>query len=255
MRYYLYKFSDNWADEMDIEGFAVMTEDEKDAALVKIKRQFKRGGTICFGSNEENEYDNLNDVLACISWNEISQSEYNTLRKLFGNTFGECGPLDNNDFEEEGVEYCAECGEEFSDPEESDLCEHCREEEEEKECIECGAQIYSDGDTLCDDCLYEQDYNKNANKIYEFIKQEYGIEATLTSGTHSKFLWKPTPKSEIEIVIGEYDDGEEEVVLTLKVNNRELRYEFFAVETIYDSPGHYLKNVIREFIEKAKQYQ
>lgn len=213
MKYYLYRFSDNWADEMDLEGFAIMTEKQKDIALAAIKRQYKKGGTICFGTNEDNDYDSLEDVLACISFEEISFQEYNSILKVFGSsTFGELGPLNI-------------LGEDEDEDEEWD-------EDED----------------------YESEYDSQAKLIYDFIKKEYGLEETHSLDHHSKFIWKPTPKTEIEITIGEFDDGDEEVELTLRLGNKEISYDFYKVENIYRAPGPTLRPAIKELIEKAKKY-
>lgn len=149
MKYYLYTFEDNWADEMDVQGFAVLTEDEKDMAIAQIKRQYKNGGTICFGTNEDNEYDDLDDVMDCVEFEEISQSEYSTLKKLFGESFGELGPLD--------IYSLGEDSEDFDDEEDED-----------------------------DD--YERDFEGEADKIVNFIKSEYGIETKEMSGYMDEWL-------------------------------------------------------------------
>ena len=233
MKYYLYKFSDNWADEMDVKGFAVLTETQKDIAVSKIKRNFKKGGTICFGSNEDNEYDSLQDVMDCIEIKQISQSEYNTIIKLFGSTsMGELGPIDNDnieDVDEEEIECCEECGEELD---EDGVCGQCEETDEDK---------------------YENEYNKQAGDICNFIKKEYSLEETHSSTHYSKFIWKPTPKSQIEILIGEYEGGDEEIEFTLKINNKQIRYEFFLVEEVYEDTSK-LKSLIKELIEKSKKF-
>lgn len=232
MKYYLYKFSDNWADEMDLEGFAILTETEKDIALSQIRKEYKRGGTICFGTNEDNEYDSLSDVMNTISFKEITAVEYNAIKKAFGkSSFGETGPLDFDFFEDD------------EDDEEEEYCDHCGEElDEDGEC------------SNCDEDDYEEEYNSQANAISKFIKSEYGLEESSSSSHHSSFIWKPTPNTEIHITIDEYNDGEEEVELHLKYKGKDLRYEFFKVEHIYKNPGAYIKSLIKEFIEKAKKY-
>jgi len=242
MIYYLYTFSDNWADEMDLEGFAILTETQKDAAVANIRRRFKRGGTLSFGTNEDNEYDSLEDVMNCIDFKQISHQEYETIKKVFGSiSMGETGPLntynldeDEDDMEEdEMIETCDNCGCELDDGDDS-LCEDCKEEEEEE--------------------AQEQEYDANARKIYDFIKKEYGLEETPEGGFHSRFVWKPTPKTQIEITIGEFDDGEEEVELTLSLGSKELQYEFFYVDDVYSNPSYHLKDVVKQMIEKAKKY-
>jgi hypothetical protein len=237
MKYFFYKFSDNWADEMDLEGFAILTETQKDIALAKIKREYKRGGSISFGTNEDNDYDSLEDVMDCIEIKEIATNEYFAIKKVFGGiSMGELGPLsiydiDDDDYDEdEDYETCDNCGRTLEDGED-DLCESCADEDQ-----------------------YEEEYEAQAEKIVDYITKAYGLEKSNTYDNYARFHWKPTPKTEIEITIADFDDGEEEVELTLKMNNKELKYEFFKVEDIYDNPGKYLESVIKEFIERAKKY-
>lgn len=232
MKYYLYKFSDNWADEMDLEGFAILTEKEKDSKLAYIKKKFKKGGTISFGTNEDNEYDSLSDVLDCIEFKEISQADYNAVKRIFGDkSMGELGPLnyENDDFYDE-----------------------------ENECENCGCYLDEDDDEMCDDCKREEteefNYNTHAAYIRDFIKNEYGLIETPDSNYHSKFIWKPTPKTEIEITISEFERGDEEVEITLRLGKRELDYNSFDVIKVYDNPSRYIREEVKKVIEKAKKY-
>ena len=60
--YYLVKYSDNWADEMDIDGFALLTEelyDEFISMVNKIRELLRAGETFEYyvGSNEFIFYD------------------------------------------------------------------------------------------------------------------------------------------------------------------------------------------------------
>ncbi len=218
MKYYLYTFSDNWADEMDVQGFAIMTEKQKDISLSAIRRYYKNGGEISFGTNESNDYDSLEDVLACVEFKEISKSEYESVLNVFeGSTMGELGPLKILE-EDEDEEY---------------------EEDEE------------DDD---DEDMYEAEYDGQAKRICEFIKDEFGILET----SSSYFLWKPTPKSEITISILDYDSAEEvsdyeQIEVSLKYNGKEMGFEFFEVNVIYHD-FEIMSKQIKQFIEKAKSY-
>jgi len=244
MKYYLYKFSDNWADEMDLEGFAILTENQKDVALTKIKREFKKGGTISFGTNEDNEYENLNAIMGCIEIDTITSQQYHTMKSIFPDGyFGQLGPLDYDsldefpdDDNEDEAELCSECGEELEEGDD-EFCASCQEDVDEEE-------------------EYEQLYYAQAKKICEFIRNEYGLEETSTSNCYSKFLWKPTNKTELEIEIQEYQDGndDEEVELTLRLNGKEMRYDFFKIDDICDNLELEFKKTIKEYIDKAKKY-
>jgi hypothetical protein len=235
MKYFLYKFSQDIFD-----GMALLTAEQKDLALVKIKREYRNGGTVSYKS-EEWDCSHLSELLACIQIQTVSKTELDVLQKFLpDNQIGELGPLSkfideifDNEVESE-PEYCSECGEELEDYE-SEMCESCSEEAEEDE--------------------YEEEYNNQANKIHTFIKKEYGIESSTTSEEHSRFLWKPTPKSELEIIIPNFDEENNELEISLKINGKEMGCDFFSVEDIYDNPKSYLNPKVKEFIEKAKSYQ
>lgn len=235
MKYYIYKFEDNWADEMNVQGFAILTEKEKDMALAYIRREYKRGGTIYFGTNEENDYKSLRDVMNCISFEEITSNQYNTIQQVFGdNSFGELGPLDLDELEE--PEVCEECGEELGEDDEDGICSSCQEEAEEEE-------------------RNESEYDNMADKVVRFIMTEYGLEKTASSDHHSRIKWKPTPKTELDITIAEYDGSdEEEIEITLYLNRKKVGYDSFVISDITNNPGHYLKDSIKHMIEKAKKY-
>jgi hypothetical protein len=223
MKYYLYEFEDNWADEMDLAGFAILTEIEKDIALAKIRKEYKKGGSIGFGSNQDNEYDTLSDVMNTISFKKITEAEYNVIKKTLGVTFGETGPLDTSDLEED----------EYGDEEE-----------------------YADKDEYGDD-YEEEEYELHADAVTQFIKKELGLEQTISSEFYSLFIWKPTPYTELRISVGKYYDGEQEdVEMHLKYKNKDVKYEFFRLEDVFNNPEFYIQSTIRlrRLIEKAKKY-
>ena len=222
MKYYLYEFEDNWADEMDLAGFAILTEVEKDIALAKIRKEYKKGGSIGFGSNQDNEYDTLSDVMNTISFKKITEAEYNVIKKTLGVTFGETGPLDTSDLDDDYDDYDDR---EFDDDEDED-----------------------DG---------EEEYNSHAMKITNFIEKEYGIEPESYSpdSCFSNYNWKPTPNTTLTILVGAYsEDDEEEVEINLIYKSKTVSYEFFKVEDIWSNPEGYLVPVMRSLIEKAKKY-
>lgn len=90
----LVTFSDNWSDEMDLEGFEVVTRKEYDDYVAeKLKIESEEGETSfrrCFGTNEDNEYESFQDYLdQTVSIQEISDEEAEVLMKFFpgGNGF------------------------------------------------------------------------------------------------------------------------------------------------------------------------
>jgi len=213
MKYYLYEYSANWADEMDVAGFMLLTETEKDMTLASIKKRFRKGGTVSIGSNEEIEYSDFDEVMNDVSITEITKQDFDTINRLFGSSFGETGPCsDFDDYDED-----------FSD----DL----------------------------DDSEEDDDYVNNVEKITSFIKKEFNLEENLNSNddVYTSFSWKPTPKTQIEIIIPSEDDGEEEVEVALKLNGRELKIDFFDVDITADNTYH-LENFIKECIQKAIKF-
>lgn len=84
--YKFIKFNDNWADEMDISGFMVMTEEKwKDTKkqILNIKGRF----SIAFGSNEDNDYNNGKQLLDRLTIKNIDENEIKILKRLFDSGF------------------------------------------------------------------------------------------------------------------------------------------------------------------------
>lgn len=219
MKYYLCTFADSWADEIDLTGFVILNDVEKDIVVATIRKEYKHGGTICFGTNEDNEYGSLYEIMDTLDFKEITPVEYNAIKKAFGTTsFGEIGPLSVCDFNED-------CDDEDFEEDDED-----------------------DG---------EEEYNSHAMKITKFIEKEYGIEPDSFSPNSyfSSYKWKPTPNTEINIIIAEYsEDDEEEIEISLNFKSKTVKYEFFKVEDIWSNPESYLRPVMKNLIEQAKKY-
>jgi hypothetical protein len=92
--YYLAKFSDNWADEIDLHGF-VLTDDKEE--LLKTTREWFKEceGHMGFGSNQGKQYRSYEEMMKRISFKKMTKDEYQTLKKFFPSSygFGEIGPL------------------------------------------------------------------------------------------------------------------------------------------------------------------
>ena len=80
MAYYLLKYEDNWADEMDVEGHVILTEKEYQAFQESLED--KDYFTFSVGSNEEIEYETIDDLKNRIDVDEISQEEYEVFKKF-----------------------------------------------------------------------------------------------------------------------------------------------------------------------------
>lgn len=78
----LVTYKDNWADEMDVRGFAILTDERW--AEIKSKLE-AHSDTLEFnvGSNEEISYDDGKDLLSVLIVVPISDAEAETLHKLF----------------------------------------------------------------------------------------------------------------------------------------------------------------------------
>lgn len=224
MKYYLCTFADNWAGEIDLTGFVIINEMEKDILMATLRKEYKHGATIEFGSNEEEKiYDSLSEIIDTLDFKEITAVEYNAIKKAFGTTsFGEIGPLSVCDFDED-------FDEDFEDEE----------------------------DEFDEEDDWEEEYNSHAMKITAFIEKEYGIEPEINTkeSAFEEYKWKPTPNTELHITIGEYSENDdEEVEVSLIYKSKTVSYEFFKVEDIWSNPEFYLKPVMRSLIEKAKKY-
>lgn len=92
----LVKWSDNWADEMDVEGFAIMDGSEW-KEFQETARRVNSPISISVGTNEEVEYPNGTALLENIKAKKITTDEAKTIIKFFG----ECGGHDN-------FRYCLE---------------------------------------------------------------------------------------------------------------------------------------------------
>lgn len=100
----LIKWSDNWADEMDLEGFAVMDTDE----FAKWKENIPSPYTFYVGTNEEIDYSTKKELIDYSTKKElISNLEVQPLTpgevKFFFDNFGEidtrCKEWNGKDFE------------------------------------------------------------------------------------------------------------------------------------------------------------
>lgn len=97
MNYYLIKYRDNWADEMDIYGFTLVSSlQDKESLLDDALDAWEETeeAEYSVGTNEQIWYEDIEDVRRAYTVVEIPEDEYNTLRKHFGAYWGDTGPLD-----------------------------------------------------------------------------------------------------------------------------------------------------------------
>jgi len=87
MKYYLVKSSINWADEIDLDGFDIFTEEE----LEKIKKELalaENVKTVSIGSNEEVEISPDEIIEEFEEADEISKDAFMIIRNKLGEHLG-----------------------------------------------------------------------------------------------------------------------------------------------------------------------
>lgn len=87
MKYYMGNFSRNWADEFDVRGAGVYTEDQKNVLLKYIDENGDKIVEVYFGNNEFWD-DQVSDWKDSYSFVEISQHTYEELLIKFPRGFG-----------------------------------------------------------------------------------------------------------------------------------------------------------------------
>lgn len=102
----LLKFQDNWADEMDVEGYEVITPEQLKYFNERVEAYFLENDILehYIGTNECIEYTSAIDLLSKYSVRDITEADYQTLNKLGLLKFGIIGPFEIDywdDFNEE----------------------------------------------------------------------------------------------------------------------------------------------------------
>jgi len=89
-------FKGNWADEMDVEGFDIISKAAWDFKKLEVEHtDFPQ--MIGVGTNEELDYESAKQYLSEFQVHEISDSDEATIRKYFGKyTFGNVPWLEGN---------------------------------------------------------------------------------------------------------------------------------------------------------------
>ncbi len=86
----LIKYSGNWADEIDVSGYKLMTEDQWNEYLQDFKQKFEEDGeyNFCIGTNEDVEYSSFKGFEAAFKVKDIDDQEAKVLKKHLGESFG-----------------------------------------------------------------------------------------------------------------------------------------------------------------------
>ena len=93
--FYFVRYTDSWADEMTVEGFSIMDEKEYEhytATVNAIITDIECGLPFIYqvGSNEEIEYNNVNDFLSAFEVSEFEEYPEG-IEMVFGKKFSEFG--------------------------------------------------------------------------------------------------------------------------------------------------------------------
>lgn len=93
--FYCVRYTDSWADEMTIDGFSIMDEKEYEryvATVNAIIADIESGLPFIYyvGSNEEIEYDNVDDFLSAFETSEFEEYPEG-IEMIFGKKFPEFG--------------------------------------------------------------------------------------------------------------------------------------------------------------------
>jgi len=84
----LVKFSTNWSDEFDVDGFALYSKEEWNNIVKKFKEAEEYQGCY-FGTNKGWSKEEINpDWLNNYSSIEITDSEFTIIKKIFGEGYG-----------------------------------------------------------------------------------------------------------------------------------------------------------------------
>jgi hypothetical protein len=90
----LVKYDGNWADEIDLQGFIVMTDAEwKDYKKVIQHLHSESEFTVGIGTNEDVTFANADDYFDSFEVKKLTAEESATLRKFFKSTISFYDPI------------------------------------------------------------------------------------------------------------------------------------------------------------------
>lgn len=83
----LFKWEKDWADEFDMTGFRVISENIWNAFQTAAKKM-EYPQEFYFGTNEEYTFDNINQLMNGIKTIEITDEEAEVIKKCFAPSYG-----------------------------------------------------------------------------------------------------------------------------------------------------------------------
>lgn len=83
-------YEDNYADEFDVHGMDIVTEEFWNWYIETAKKLFERNDNpeYSFGTNEYIEYDSLEDFMSCFSVTDIPEYHVEIIEKYLGKNWG-----------------------------------------------------------------------------------------------------------------------------------------------------------------------
>ena len=112
MKLLLY-WNTNWADEMDIEGFAAVTSEFYEQWKSNLRRKTTEF-EIGLGTNEAIEFNNGEHLIKKVKCKEITDEEFDVLNKLFGSKGAQVVCYAHSEFWFYGMDWILD-DEEFQD--------------------------------------------------------------------------------------------------------------------------------------------
>ena len=82
----LLKFESNWADEMDVEGFLVVTKEYWEDAKKELNK-IEGECHLCVGTNEYINWSSGSEIIEEITVEELSEEEVKVFKKKFNNFY------------------------------------------------------------------------------------------------------------------------------------------------------------------------
>lgn len=81
----------NWADEMDLWGFEIVSDTYYKVAMQVLDYAFNEKGislSNCVGTNEEIEFNDYSDIERAFTAKDIKEDEVKIFKRLFHSTYG-----------------------------------------------------------------------------------------------------------------------------------------------------------------------
>lgn len=89
MTHYVAKFCADYADEFNVYGIRLFTEESFDRFMDQVQQMSFDGREFYFGTNEFVEFSSSEEYLNAIDLEKVTEEEYELFKRVFGgSTFG-----------------------------------------------------------------------------------------------------------------------------------------------------------------------